>query len=82
MSTASSPSRPLHRRIRLDWQRIRNLAYGWRVRVRCPGCGNVVEVVMQGYTVIHHCDPTKYQWGDILRAVKLRWVRKTNYPND
>jgi hypothetical protein len=21
-----------------DWQRIRNLAYGWRVRVRCLGC--------------------------------------------
>lgn len=31
-----------------DWQRIRNLAYGWRVRVRCQGCGNIVEVVMQG----------------------------------
>lgn len=30
-----------------DWQRIRTLAYRWRVRVHCPGCGNIVEVVMQ-----------------------------------
>ena len=54
-----------------DWQRIRDLAYGWRVRVRCPACGNIVEVVMQGYTVIHHCDPTKYQWGEMTESSPL-----------
>ena len=39
-----------------DHQKIVRLAYGWRVRVRCPGCGNIVEVVMvrpgdMGYTM-------------------------------
>ena len=42
---------------RFDYQKIATLTYGWRVRVRCPGCGNIVEAVMQGYTVIRHCDP-------------------------
>ena len=53
-----------------DWQRIRDLAYGWRVRVRCPGCGNIVGVMLQGYTVINHCDPTKYQWGEITEILQ------------
>lgn len=52
-----------------DYQRIGKLNYGWRVRVRCPGCGNIVEVVMQGYTVIHGCDPTKYQWGETIEIL-------------
>lgn len=30
-----------------DW--IKNLAVGWRVRVRCPGCGNIIEVVMLAF---------------------------------
>ncbi len=52
-----------------DWQRIRSLATGWRVRVSCPGCGNVIEVVMQAYTLIHNCDPEKYKWGEIVEIV-------------
>ena len=35
-----------------DWQRIRSLTLHSRARVRCPGCQNVVEVVMYGYSVI------------------------------
>ena len=35
-----------------DYQKIAKLAYGWRVRVRCPDCGNIVEVVMLAYTLI------------------------------
>ena len=34
-----------------DYQKVAKLNYGWRARVRCPGCGNIVEVVMQAYTV-------------------------------
>ena len=52
-----------------DWPRIRNLAYGCRVCVRCPGCGNSVEVVMQGYSVIHNCNPTKHKWGEIVKIL-------------
>jgi hypothetical protein len=50
-----------------DWEKIRNLASCWRVTVRCPGCGNSVVIAMQGYTLIHNCDPTKYKWGEILQ---------------
>lgn len=52
-----------------DYQRIAKLTYGWQVRVRCPGCGNVVEVVMLAYTLIHNCDPNKYQAGDIVESL-------------
>ena len=41
----------------------------WRVRVRCPGCGNIVEVVMLTYTVIHGCDPNKYKPGEIVEIL-------------
>ena len=27
-----------------DYEKIRSLAFRWRVMVRCPGCGNVIEV--------------------------------------
>lgn len=27
-----------------DYQRIAKLNHGWRVRVGCPGCGNIVTV--------------------------------------
>ena len=52
-----------------DYQKIAKLSYGWRVRVRCPGCGNIVEVVMLAYTLIHGCDPTKYQAGEITEIL-------------
>src|SRR6266568_9475887 len=52
-----------------DWQRIRNLAVGWRVMVHCPGCGNVIEVVMRGYEVIHNCDPAAYKWAEIIEIL-------------
>jgi hypothetical protein len=44
---------------RFDYEKIAKLTYGWRVRVRCPGRGNVVQVVMLNYTLIHGCDPDK-----------------------
>ena len=50
-----------------DYQKIAKLAYGWRVR--CSGCGNIVEVVMLAYTLIHGCDPTKYQAGEIVEIL-------------
>ncbi|SRR6266566_3927262 len=52
-----------------DYQKIAKLTYGWRVRVRCPGCGNVVEVVMLAYTLIHNCDPDKYKRGQITEIL-------------
>lgn len=52
-----------------DYQKIAKLTYGWRVRVRCPGCGNIVEVVMLQYTLIHGCDPNKYRSGQILEIL-------------
>jgi hypothetical protein len=52
-----------------DYKRIVGLAYGWGVRVRCPGCGNIVEVVMLAYTVIHGCDPSKYRPGEITEIL-------------
>jgi len=30
--------------------------------LRCPGCGNTVEVVTNAYSLIHNVDPEKYQW--------------------
>lgn len=52
-----------------DYQKIAKLAYGRRVRVRCPGCGNIVEVVMLAYTLIHNCDPGKYKEGEITQIL-------------
>jgi hypothetical protein len=48
-----------------DWQKIKSLMLHSRVRVRCPGCGNTVEVVTNAYSVIHNAEPEKYQWGQI-----------------
>jgi hypothetical protein len=42
---------------------------GWRVRVHCPGCGNVVEVVMRGFQLVHNCEPTKYKPGEIVEIL-------------
>lgn len=53
-----------------DYQRIAKLTYGWRVRVRCPGCGNIVEVVMLAYTLIHNCDFDKYRQGEIVEILQ------------
>ena len=53
-----------------DYQKIAKLAYGWRVCVRCPGCGNIVEVVMLAYTLIHNCDPDKYKAGEIVEILR------------
>jgi hypothetical protein len=52
-----------------NYQKIAKLNYGWRVRVRCPGCGNIVEVMMLAYSLIHNADPEKYQWGEILEIL-------------
>jgi hypothetical protein len=52
-----------------DWQRIKGLTLHSRVQVRCPGCGNTVEVVTNAYSVIHNADPEKYQWGQILEIL-------------
>ena len=48
-----------------DFQKLKSLTLHSRVRVRCPGCQNVVEVVTAAYSVIHGADPEKYQWGEI-----------------
>ena len=53
-----------------DYQRIAKLNYGYRVRVRCPGCGNVVEVIMLNYTLIHGGDPDKYKVGEIVEILR------------
>jgi hypothetical protein len=42
-----------------------------RVEVRCPGCGNTVEVVTNAYSLIHNRDPNKCQWGEILEILPL-----------
>lgn len=55
-----------------DYQKIAKVNYGWRVRVRCPGCGNIVEVVMQAYTVICHCDPYALRGNGQLPWILLR----------
>jgi len=52
-----------------DYQKIAKLTYGWRVRVLCPGCGNIVEVVMLAYTLIHNCDSNKYRPGEIVEIL-------------
>ena len=57
------------REFAFDYQKIANLTYGWRVRVRCPSCGNIVDAVMLAYTVIHGCDPDKYQAGEIVEIL-------------
>ena len=57
---------------RFDYQRIAKLTYGCRVLGRCPGCGNIVEVVMLAYTLIHGCDPDKYKPGQIVETLAPR----------
>ncbi len=52
-----------------DYEKIRNLAFRWRVTVRCPRCGNVIEVVIRGYQVIHNCDPAAYKQGEIVEIL-------------
>jgi hypothetical protein len=46
-----------------DFQKLTSLTLHSRVRVRCPGCQNVVEVVTNAYSVIHNADPEQYQRG-------------------
>jgi len=48
-----------------DWQKLKGLTLHSSVRVRCPGCQNVVEVVTNAYSVIHGADPEKYLCGEI-----------------
>ena len=52
-----------------DCKKLISLALHSRVRVRCPGCQNVVEVVTNAYSVIQGTDPEKYQWGEILEIL-------------
>jgi len=52
-----------------DFKKLISLTLHSRVRVRCPGCQNVVEVVTNGYSVINGADPEKYQWGEILEIL-------------
>jgi hypothetical protein len=52
-----------------DFQKLKSLTLHSRVQVRCPGCGNTVEVVTNAYSVIHGADPEKYQWGEILEIL-------------
>jgi len=52
-----------------DFKKLTTLTLHSRVRVRCPGCQNVVEVVTNAYSVIHGADPEKYQWGEILEIL-------------
>ena len=53
-----------------DYQKIAKFTYGWRVRVRCPGCGNIVEVIMLNYTLIHGCNPDKHRSGEIIEILR------------
>ncbi len=52
-----------------DWQKLKGLTLHSRVEVRCPGCGNTVEVVTNAYSLIHNADPERYQWGEILEIL-------------
>ena len=52
-----------------DFQKLKSLTLHSRVRVRCPGCQNVVEVVTNAYSVIHNADPERYRWGQILEIL-------------
>jgi hypothetical protein len=52
-----------------DWQKLEGLTLHSRVMVRCPGCGNTVEVVTNAYSLIHNADPQKYRWGEILEIL-------------
>ena len=53
-----------------DYQKTAKLTYGGRVRDRCPGCDNVVEVVMLNCTLIHGCDADKYKPGEIIEILR------------
>jgi hypothetical protein len=48
-----------------DFQKLKSLTLWSRVRIRCPRCGNTVEVVTNAYSVIHNADPETYQWGEV-----------------
>lgn len=52
-----------------DWQKIKGLTLHSRVEVRCPGCGNTVEVVTNAYSLIHNADTEKYRCGQILEIL-------------
>ena len=52
-----------------DFKRLTTLTLHSRVRVRSPGCQNVVEVVTNAYSLIHNVDAGKYQWGEILEIL-------------
>jgi|SRR5579859_908250 len=53
-----------------DYQKIAELNYGWRVHVSCPDCGNVVEVIMLNYSLIHRCDSNKHKPGEIVEILR------------
>jgi hypothetical protein len=61
-----------------DWRRVTTLAVCWRVVVRCPGCGKVASVVMQGYQMVHNCEPDKYKCGEIVQIL----ARDSKIPSD
>jgi len=44
-----------------DFKKLKFVTLHSRVRVRCPGCQNVIEVVTNAYSVIHNADAEKYQ---------------------
>jgi endogenous inhibitor of DNA gyrase (YacG/DUF329 family) len=52
-----------------DFQKLKSLMLHSRVMVRCPGCGNTVEVVTNAYSLIHNTEPNKYKWGEILKIL-------------
>jgi hypothetical protein len=52
-----------------DFLKLKFVTLHSRVRVRCPGCQNVVEVVTNAYSVIHNAEPEKFQWGEILEIL-------------
>jgi hypothetical protein len=71
-----------------DFRKLKGLTLHSRVMVRCPGCGNTVEVVTNAFSVIHNADPDKYQWGQILEILPpdpritedtIRWNIRLHY---
>ena len=52
-----------------DWEKIKDLKLHSRVSVRCPACGNTVQLVTNAYELIHDSDPAKYRWADILEIL-------------
>ena len=69
ITVASSTVRIVSIRL-LSTSRSSNLSrFISRVRVRCPVCQNMVEVVTNAYSVIHNADPDKHKWGEILQIL-------------